>query len=315
MALLKAVKQVIWIVLIISAFFLGVFSPAQANGVPLIEMNFRFQYMFSPIPKIEYGNLYYCENHDCSSITTNRAIGKQRFLCQFEKCTAIPLGIKGEDYYILRVTFSDGRTLESNAFTFHEYHQVYKVSVYSDHLEVIETGEKITPWLIIFAAGRIVDNAPLLIFYTLITISIFFILGGAQWKIPPAFTIIFYILGWVLAVLLSLAGYKYSYTIPTTVLIEFTMAWLFLAILRKPKLLSLTLVVMINVVSQIFMIFALPGITHKYSWISILEFEIAIWIFEAFMLFLPQRKQFQLTELLLMSFLMNAASFGLWFVK
>lgn len=127
--------QVLW--LLAALFFLlsGLVRPVQADVGPKPGMDFGFEFEGEP-SEILAGELYECFQSDCSDAKLLEELGPQGFRCTADSCASLAYGYL--DYNKIRITFADGRTLESNIFGKKAFNAVYTVTVTENSLEVKE---------------------------------------------------------------------------------------------------------------------------------------------------------------------------------
>ncbi|NPV57012.1 MAG: hypothetical protein HPY76_10145 [Anaerolineae bacterium] len=109
-------------------------QPARADIGPKPSMTFTFVY---EIPEVEVvsGVMLECGQSDCSDGAPLKELGPQHFTCQEGDCDALAYGFA--DYHQLVIEFAD-QTRESNIFSAEAFAAQLDVTVYEDHLEVVE---------------------------------------------------------------------------------------------------------------------------------------------------------------------------------
>jgi hypothetical protein len=110
-------------------------SPARADAGPKPGMDFTFEFD-GDASDIIAGEMYECDQADCSDAELLPELGPQGFRCATNTCDSIAYGYA--DYHKIRITFADGRTLESNIFEKKAFNAVYTVAVTDSSLEVKE---------------------------------------------------------------------------------------------------------------------------------------------------------------------------------
>jgi hypothetical protein len=110
-------------------------SPARADAGPKPGMDFAFEFD-GDASDIITGEMYECNKADCSDAVLLEELGPQGFRCTTTTCDSIAYGFA--DYHKIRITFSDGRVLESNVFEKKAFNAVYTVTVTDRSLEVKE---------------------------------------------------------------------------------------------------------------------------------------------------------------------------------
>lgn len=106
---------------------------ADAGPKPGMDFSFAFD---GDASDITGGELLECNQADCADAAPLPQLGPQGFSCTVNSCSSIAYGYS--DYHKLRITFADGRTLESNIFEKKAFSANYTVKVGKDSLEVKE---------------------------------------------------------------------------------------------------------------------------------------------------------------------------------
>jgi hypothetical protein len=126
---------------VISLFLLGFLlvllpmSAVAADTGPKPTMDFEFTQEFSGNPvTITGGNLFECEQSDCSDAEPLMEAGPQRFTCTINSCHALAYGFR--NYHHLEIVFSDEKTRQSNIFKTDSFSGKYKVIIREDDLLV-----------------------------------------------------------------------------------------------------------------------------------------------------------------------------------
>jgi len=108
---------------------------AAADMGPKPGMDFEFVYETASGPLlIEDGVQYECSQPDCSDARPLEDAGPQGFRCYETICSSIAYGYN--DYHYLELTFSDGKTRQSNVFKTAGFSSAYKVTVRENDLLV-----------------------------------------------------------------------------------------------------------------------------------------------------------------------------------
>jgi hypothetical protein len=128
----KIKRSLVWLLLLL--FFLPLHA-ASADTGPKPSMDFGFKQEFSgPLVTITSGILYECEQSDCQDAAPLRRLGPQGFSCAATNCSAMAYGFS--DYHRLEITFSDGKTRQSNVFKTSQFQGKYQVTIRRDDLLV-----------------------------------------------------------------------------------------------------------------------------------------------------------------------------------
>jgi hypothetical protein len=103
-------------------------------------------------------------------------------------------------------------------------------------------------------------------------------------------------------------------TVLVTLIVESTIAAVYALWRRKPLLAILCTSVGGNLITQAFLWLILHVFFSQYL-VALFVAEIMIWMFEGLLLYFVPINQMQITQAMLLSFLMNSASLGLgWFL-
>ncbi len=125
------------LILILMGLLLWVpIQSVQADVGPKPSMDFEFDYRIEKVPIIE-GKLMQCDDEKCSTWRYLEHLGPQDFTCQEYSCSSLAYGYS--DYHKLVIKFED-QERESNIFTKDHFSARYTVKVFSNSLEVKETG-------------------------------------------------------------------------------------------------------------------------------------------------------------------------------
>jgi hypothetical protein len=117
-------------VLILLVFWISCLpmQSASADIGPKPGMDFTFAQEFSGVQvSIISGTLLECEQSDCNDAKPLREMGPQGFSCEASSCHALAYGFS--QYHRLEITFSDGKTRQSNIFETAEFNASYKVTI------------------------------------------------------------------------------------------------------------------------------------------------------------------------------------------
>ena len=297
------------LVLFAAAAVVMPWQAARADTGPKPTMEFEFVYEISPAPAIVSGIQYECSQPDCSDATPLMEAGPQRFGCSEGGCSSLAYGYS--DYHRLSIEFSDGVRRQSNIFGKRYFDAVYTVTVRQSDLLVEEGqggGTPLNPILtiavLLCAAGLAMAALAVLLIIVVVRAGDF---RGAK---------VLYILSW----LASLIALALSVFFPSalagllvTLAVEMILALAYALWRRRSLTLVLTIVWLMNLFTRPFLSFASGqfGLTISGSLIWTLGLEIVVWLVEAVLLGVALRKQAKFWEGLLLSLVLNAASFGL----
>jgi hypothetical protein len=129
---IKYKREIVWLVILIIILPL---HEASADTGPKPSMDFTFKQAFSGAPvTIMNGTLFECQQRDCSDAIPLQRLGPQGFSCAPTSCSALAYGFSA--YHRLEITFSDGRTRQSNIFNTAQFQATYQVTIRPDDLLV-----------------------------------------------------------------------------------------------------------------------------------------------------------------------------------
>ena len=113
-------------------------SRARADVGPKPTVEFTFKQRFSGPPvTITSGTLLQCDQPDCSdAYPLPGDMGPQHFSCEVLTCSGLAYGFT--DYGKLEITFSDGKTRQSNIFAIKSFKSFYDVAIQENDLVVTE---------------------------------------------------------------------------------------------------------------------------------------------------------------------------------
>jgi len=111
---------------------------ARADVGPKPTVEFSFKQEFSgPTVTITSGTLLQCDQPDCSDAHPLPGdMGPQQFSCEALTCSGLAYGFT--DYGKLEITFSDGKTRQSNIFAIQSFESCYDVAIQENDLVVRE---------------------------------------------------------------------------------------------------------------------------------------------------------------------------------
>jgi hypothetical protein len=273
-------------------------------------MEFIFVQENDPPLVILEGTLLECEDATCSRAEPLEALGPQGISCTSDRCSSMAYGYA--PYHRLVIRFSDGKIRESNIFEKRFFNASYQVTVRADDLVVQPDIWKSS------AASLNGFNFMLM----LLGIPILFVLAIGAWiwlSMRARGSVLSFshasgafILSWITTGLMLIFGGFYALTLPLTLLIEFVLAIVYGKLRERSLLNLLTTVILANAITQPFLLIALfmMGAMGQTGFMNyLLLFEVIIWLGEAVMIYLPQRKVMAFKEALGLSLLLNATSF------
>lgn len=296
------------VVLLVSLLVLGIpFESARADIGPKPSMSFEFFYETSETLTITSGIQLQCDDPACQDVDPLDEFGDPILTCTKTKCSSYAFGYA--QYNRLVITFSDGKTRESNVFGKNYFEAKYRVTVLEDSLQVKEDLGGFNPANIMLIGGFVAAVAELLMIAGLLVILGLFIRntrrGITSFKDAEGL----YNATWIIAIPLVISGTLISFTFLATLLVETAVSLLYSIFRKLPKVRLFTIILLANLITQPLLWLVLAstegmGITFRVMVIL----EIVIWLVEALILFFTMRDQFRLIEALGLSFLLNGAS-------
>jgi hypothetical protein len=298
-------------ILIASLLFSLVFSliwlqPAYADIGPKPEMQFEFSFPEGNPLTILQGSLLECDQPDCQDAQPLEELGPQRFTCGATSCQAMAYGFK--PYHRLTITFSDGETRQSNVFSKRFFSANYQVEVRQSDLLVEERLGGINPFSFIFVvsvAGAVC--ASLLLVAVFVLLVVFFVREDQE-KNTFAQSRTFYLLAWLLSIPLIGAGAYFDLALPLTEAIECLLVLGYTHFRKKPRLEGFTIVLLMNLLTQPPLWFALNSSSAHHSWLVFAIAEGFIWLFESVIFYLTQRRSYTFKEATAVCLMLNGLS-------
>jgi hypothetical protein len=283
---------------------------ARADTAPKPTMEFQFEYEISASPTIVSGIQEECNRADCSDAYRLTEGGPQRFTCTAVDCFSRAYSY--DEYHRLKISFSDGATRQSNVFSKRFFNASYRVAVRENDLLVEEQRGEGMPFpyslLRYIAEGIILCPALLLSGVLLLVLAI----RASEFRRIRGT----YIAAW----LVSMLALAVSLLIPSmlkgllvTLAVEMVLAAGYALWRKRPMVLLLTVVGMMNLITRPLFSLMFGGYFYLAgsNLIWILAAELVIWLVEAGTLALALRKDARFVEALLLSLVLNAASFGI----
>jgi hypothetical protein len=285
----------------------------RADTGPKPSMNFTFIFEISPALDISSGTLIECNDAACSKGESLQQLGPQYFDCTASSCSS--LAYSYSEYQRLVLEFSDGVTRSSNVFTKSKFAADYVVNVFADRLEVVELSGGVT-WPItgntlldlMIGSGYFCLNSIILVILVVLLVNVG--KSGAAFKSIPGW----YIAAWVLAIPSILVSLLLTRGLVPTLITELTLGLIYTVWRKHPKLFFLTIVLLLNIVTQPALWLTVSGLSGRYPVLVVLFAEMVVWVVEAVVIFLALRRRIGFGEALLVSLVLNAASFGIGLV-
>ena len=235
-------------------------------------------------------------------------MGPQRFTCTETTCSSLAYGYS--DYHRLRISFTDGRVLESNVFDKEYFDARYKVTIRADDLLVKELRGGVRPLgffdqMMVMGVYSLVCLASLIFLLVLAAVAF----SARQRAQPLPGKRQFLIAAWVLAVLGLLGGWVLTLALPVTALVEGIIAWAYARLRKLPALPLLTTLTFANFVTLPALWYFVRLFGGDSYWLLLLVGEVFVWLVESAILFVFLRQNIRWWDALLLSFMANAASF------
>lgn len=306
-----------WLTSLAALLAMGTLIPTQAVRAdvgPKPGMQFEFvREDGAPLGDLTIlsGEMMECSNPDCSDGKPLERLGPQGFSCEEQKCSSLAYGYR--DYHRLVLRFSDGVERSSNVFEKRYFAARYRVTVRSNDLVVNElTGMDYPsaflppPWNAIPLGAACLTGltfAPALLLLGVVA------LRDGQGKSAFRDSRALYILIWVMAFIVLILGAWVSPSLPATMAVEGILALGYAVLRRRPKVSLVSVVLLVNMITQPALWLLVNLVLPVSPYLLLAGGEILIWLLEAGVLFVTQRRSLSLLESLGLSFALNAASF------
>jgi hypothetical protein len=298
---------------VVVLFFSAItFQPVRADVGPKPSMRFEFIFQQDASLSIVSGSLFECDQADCRAAQPLQEMGPQRFTCDTNSCQALAYSFK--PYHRLSITFSDGSTRESNVFQKRFFSANYTVAIHDENLQVEERLGGLTPYPFTFVVAGIGAVCASLILVAVFVLLVVFFIREDQEKNSYAQSRSFYLLSWLLAIPLIGAGAFFDLALPLTEAIECGLILIYANLRKKPRLKGFTVVLLMNVLTQPTLWFALNSTAAHQSWLVLGITEVFIWWFEAVIFYLTQRRSYTFREAIGVCLLLNAVSLAIGMV-
>jgi hypothetical protein len=306
----KSVKYWLSIFILAGLLVLVPLRSTRADTGPKPTMKFSFIYKINETPEITSGNLLECSDVNCADGEPLKQLGPQHFDCSPSSCSSMAYGYS--KFHRLVLEFSDGVTRTSNVFTKTKFAADYKVSVYADHMEVVEQPGGPT-WPV--TGSTIVDLLLGLGFFCLTTANLVALVmllvkagkPGTTFNLMPGW----YIAGWILAIPTFLISLVLTRGLVPTLILELVLGSVYAIWRKHPLILVLTVILLLDLITQPALWLTASGFSGHYSISLVLFSELVVWLVEAGGLFAALRKRIGFGEALIVSLVLNAASFGI----
>lgn len=304
---------------------------ARADTGPKPSMDFTIEYAIQPPPELASGLMVTCADQNCASPQvfgghcsdsstpdpmelTNPGEGYcyQRMECSKDRCTAYNTYV---DYYRLDFTFSDGKTRISNVFGKEYFYAQYLITVRQDDLLVEELRGYAMP---ITSMAVLSAGIPLLamVIYLGIMITLAIRMFGRQEFAQDRGR---YVSAWIVTAMILAScsittgffgGKDLLASLLTTLAVELALGFAYALWRKHPVVYLLTIILLMNMITQPLLWLALTGGFVGSSMVWTLTAEIGVCLVEAWILFKALPGKITNKEALLLSLVLNAASFG-----
>ncbi|MBN1875624.1 MAG: hypothetical protein JXA33_15470 [Anaerolineae bacterium] len=281
----------------------------RADAGPKPSMEFNIVYETDTVLTIVEGIQFECSDATCADAEALKEAGPQRFTCEAATCSSLAYGYA--DYHRLSIRFSDGVTRESNVFSKSHFDAVYRVTVRETDLWVEETGGRINPMLLIIVGGVVGSLiVGLLVVATIVLLVMLFLKSRKDAASFEASRWLFIVI-WIVALPLYAMGGYFALTLPITAAVECIIAFIYAHIRDRSRWTLVTVVLLINLLTQPIVWGSVTNRADGGSFAGLAILEIIIILIEAGVLYGVQRKSLTFKETLILSLILNGASFGI----
>lgn len=279
--------------------------------------------------------LLQCELSDCQDAKSLDEISSQKFSCTGNHCSsAAYFGYLR--YFRLRITFSDGKIRESNVFSKATFNANFRVQVRESDLRVEEKQKPTTeptptmePDLLVEEKKEPTHKGPslgglftsmglLLVVFGCFTgiplIGLLIVLGmlverAGRDRLNFSASRIPILISWFLCVILLAEGALLTIAVPVTVVVEVVLVIIYAVIRHKDKIVLATSTLIGNTITLLAVWFTFLAMDRGFPIYAILIAVIFIWLVEALVYFLMNRKETPFGEVLFLSLILNGITF------
>ena len=248
-----------------------------------------------------------CSDATCLDAQPLQMAGPQHFSCQQKSCESMAYGYS--EYNWLEITFSDGKTRQSNIFGKKYFGAHYHVSVRQNDLLVEEQRGSINPLISMFIGIIVVGVLGLALVVALLIVLALLVTRARQDKANFEQSRGLFIIVWVLATPIIALGSLISLSILITVAIETVLVLIYAQIKKHSKLTMFTMVLLANLVTQVGLLYSVQAMQSGFSLVMIGLVEIGIWFVESLILYGTQLKSVSIKEAMMISLILNGVSF------
>lgn len=255
--------------------------------------------------------LYWCKQADCSDAEEVPEVGNMGpygFDCIEQDCTAL----WGGSFFQFEVTFSDGRTLKSNVFAKKYFDAKYRVTITADTLDVKELKGS-NGILLLFGAFIYCPAAGGILVLLSVGVAVYSVIqkDGKTALMQRLWRTML----WALIITFITTGLVLSaYTFIFTLALESILALIYLRYLKIPNMKILKGVLLANIFTQpvfVLLYTDLWEVSRLFMVTSLIILELIVWLVEAVIVHRAQERQLSFKNILVLTFFLNAASFGL----
>lgn len=296
------------LLVVVLAVVLVPFQTARADIGPKPSMHFDFAFEVDPPPAIVSGIQFECKEADCSDAEPLGVIGPQGFECGLSECSSLAYGYS--DYHRLSIDFSDGKTRQSNIFGKKYFEANYRVTVREDDLLVEELPGGNRPLsafeFIAFLGNTFLFCMAAVIELPFLVILLILLIRNTDFRAARGW----YITAWTLSALALVLMLISDWGLVVTLVVELILALGYALRRTQPRTKLLTVVLMMNLITQPVLWIVLRNFAGSTSWHLAIG-EVIVWLVEAGILALALRKEAKPWEAPALSLALNLASFGI----
>ena len=279
---------------------------ADVGPKPTMSFDFIFENGLSSLTIIE-GKLMQCSDATCLDAKPLQMAGPQHFSCQQKSCESMAYGYS--EHNRVEITFSDGKTRQSNIFGKKYFGAHYHVNVRQNDLLVEEQRGGINPLIAMFIGIIGVGMLGLGQVVVLLVVLALLVTRARQDKANFEQSRGLFITVWVLATPIIALGSLLSLSILATVAIEAVLALIYAQIKKHSKLTMFTMVLLANLVTQVGLLYSIQAMQSGFSVAVTGLVEIGIWFVESLILYGTQLKSISIKEAMMISLILNGVSF------
>lgn len=295
------------VLLVVAALALAT-SPVRADAGPKPTMSFTFVWETGPL-SLEEGELLQCEAPTCADAKPLETLGPQGFRCSDSSgeltCSSTAYGY--DPYSRLRLTFSDGVTRESDVFEKSYFNARYVVTVRSDDL-VVEEHIPIPTMIIGGTLGLVAIG---ILEVVLVIDVILFVVVTREHPLDFRHAWGLFIVTWGLGLLVATAGTLVTPAVTLTIVVETLLISIYAAATKTRWLPWFTVTLLANAITLPLLVGGLIALEARMPYALLLGVsELGIWLIEAAVLHLTQRRSLPVLRALGISLVLNLVTMG-----